>query len=235
MLEVDKKLLVKSSSWTFENIENKFEKHIEKSVPFYHEGHSLINSYSDFFIKDNSLIYDIGCSTGLLVKKLLKHDQKKKIKIIGIDSVSSMVRKAKKENKKDKRASFVVKDIEKYKLKKSSLITAYYTIQFIHPHVRQKITDKIYESLNWGGAFIIFEKVRGNDARFNEYMNQIYYDFKSKKGFTAEEIINKSKSLKGILEPFSSKGNYALLKRSGFKDIMTFFRWNNFEGLLAIK
>jgi tRNA (cmo5U34)-methyltransferase len=235
MGKVDKKIFAKNSSWTFNNIANKFESHVEKSVPFYHEGHELINGFSDFFIKDNSLVYDIGCSTGLLIKKLSKHHSKKKLKIIGIDSVSSMIKKAKKANNKDKRSSFLVKDIEKFKFKKSSLITSYYTIQFIHPHIRQKIVDKIYSSLHWGAAFILFEKVRGSDARFNDYMTQLYYDFKFKNGFSEEEILNKSKSLKGILEPFSTKGNYDLLKRAGFKDIMTIFRWNNFEGIIAIK
>jgi tRNA (cmo5U34)-methyltransferase len=166
MGKVDKKIFAKNSSWTFNNIANKFESHVEKSVPFYHEGHELINGFSDFFIKDNSLVYDIGCSTGLLIKKLSKHHSKKKLKIIGIDSVSSMIKKAKKANNKDKRSSFLVKDIEKFKFKKSSLITSYYTIQFINPHIRQKIVDKIYSSLHWGAAFILFEKVRGSDARF---------------------------------------------------------------------
>ena len=95
--------------------------------------------------------------------------------------------------------------------------------------------DKIFLSLQWGGAFIIFEKVRGSDARFNDYMTQIYNDFKLKNGFSEEEIINKTKSLKGVLEPFSTKGNYDLLKRAGFKDVITIFKWNNFEGILAIK
>ena len=234
MGKVDKHIFAKNSSWTFNNIANKFERHVEKSVPFYHEGHTLINSYSDYFIKDNSLVYDIGCSTGLLINKLLKYHSKKKIKVVGIDSISSMIKKAKKNNK-DKRSSFFVKDIEKFKFKKSSLITSYYTIQFIHPHVRQKIIDKIFLSLQWGGAFIIFEKVRGSDARFNDYMTQLYYDFKFQNGFSEEEIINKTKSLKGVLEPFSTKGNYDLLKRAGFKDVMTIFKWNNFEGILAIK
>ena len=49
-------------------------------------------------------------------------------------------------------------DIIKFKLKKCNLVISYYTIQFIHPSHRQKIFDKIYNSLNWGGAFIIFRK-----------------------------------------------------------------------------
>ena len=32
-----------------------------------------------------------------------------------------------------------------------------------------------------------------------------YAEFKESKGFSADEIANKSKSLKGVLEPFSTK------------------------------
>ena len=49
------------------------------------------------------------------------------------------------------------------------------------------------------------------------------------------DIINKSKSLKGVMEPFSSEGNLQLLKRAGFKDIVTVFKYLNFEGFLSIK
>jgi tRNA (cmo5U34)-methyltransferase len=45
----------------------------------------------------------------------------------------------------------------------------------------------------------------------------------------------KTRSLKGVLEPFSTQGNIQLLKRSGFKDIMTVFKYGCFEGFLAIK
>ena len=79
------------------------------------------------------------------------------------------------------------------------------------------------------------EKVRGPDARFQDILNQVYTEFKLSQGFSEEQIINKSKSLKGILEPFSSKGNLDLLKRAGFKDIVTVFKYGNFEGFLSIK
>ena len=49
------------------------------------------------------------------------------------------------------------------------------------------------------------------------------------------EIINKSRSLKGVLEPFSTEGNLGLLRRAGFQDIMTVFKYVPFEGFLVIK
>jgi tRNA (cmo5U34)-methyltransferase len=49
------------------------------------------------------------------------------------------------------------------------------------------------------------------------------------------EIINKSRSLKGTLEPFSTNGNLDMLRRAGFVDIMTVIKYVPFEGFLAIK
>ena len=112
---------------------------------------------------------------------------------------------------------------------------AYYTIQFIRPKERQRLIDKIYSSLNWGGAFIYFEKVRANDARFQDITTALYTDYKLKSGYSAEEIISKSRSLKGVLEPFSSKANVEMLERAGFVDILSIMKYICFEGFLAIK
>ena len=82
---------------------------------------------------------------------------------------------------------------------------------------------------------LFFEKVRAPDARFQDMTTTMYNDFKLNQGFNEKEILNKTKSLKGVLEPFSSKANIQLLKRAGFKDIMCIFKFINFEGFLAIK
>ena len=126
-------------------------------------------------------------------------------------------------------------DALEMRFKPCDLIVAYYTIQFIHPKVRQTLVDRIYESLNWGGAFIMFEKVRACDARFQDISTSLYTDFKIKQGYTEEEIVSKTRSLKGVLEPFSTQGNLDLLSRAGFVDVITVFKYVPFEGFLAIK
>ena len=108
-------------------------------------------------------------------------------------------------------------------------------MQFVNPEHRQNLINKIYKSLNWGGAFIMFEKSRASDARFQDMYSLIYNEFKLKNGFSPNEIISKSRSLKGILEPFSNFGNVGLIKRSGFVDYITVFQWMNFKGYLCIK
>ena len=64
---------------------------------------------------------------------------------------------------------------------------------------------------------------------------QLYHEFKLRNGFDEKEILSKQRSLKGVLEPFSTQGNLDLLARAGFKDIMTLIKYVCFEGFLAIK
>tara|TARA_B100000427_G_scaffold324022_1_gene328414 strand:- start:93 stop:815 length:723 start_codon:yes stop_codon:yes gene_type:complete len=229
------KIYAKNASWSFDKkVPKTFTKHISKSVPFYQEGHNLICELSDFFLKDNSTCYDLGCSTGTLLNKVKHRHKNKKIKFIGVDSVKKMILQAKKENKKSS-VKYFHKDIKKFDLKKNDLIISYYTMQFIKPKFRQTIINRIYKSLNWGGAFIMFEKIRASDARFQDIYSLIYNDFKLKNGFSPNEIISKSRSLKGILEPFSDFGNTGLIKRAGFVDYINIFQWMNFKGYLCIK
>ena len=226
---------LKTGSWTFGgNLPKKFEEHINKSVPLYLEGHNIINKLSDYFIKDGSNCYDIGCSTGNLLAKLSNHNNKKKVNFYGIEIEKSMYKHAV-SKLKGKNIKLINKNINSIKLKKADLIISYYTVQFIPPSVRQNVLNKLYKSLNWGGAFIMFEKVRGNDARFENILNSLYLEFKSDNKFSNDHLIEKSKSLRGIMEPFSNKGNIGLLKRSGFEDIQTIMQFLCFKGYLCIK
>jgi tRNA (cmo5U34)-methyltransferase len=230
------KIKTSRSNWKFnKSVVKVFDKHVSSSVPLYEKAHDLIIKMSDFFIKENSTIIDLGSSTGTLIKSLdHRHFQKKNVNYLGVDSELEMIKAS---NKKisQKNIKFLNKKIENYKLPKSDMITSIYTIQFIKPSVRQDIFDKIYKSLTWGGAFFLFEKVRGPDARFQDIITGTYNDYKLDVGYNFEEISIKTQSLRGVLEPFSTNGNLDLLKRAGFKDVMIIFKYICFEGFLAIK
>lgn len=114
-------------------------------------------------------------------------------------------------------------------------IVAYYTVQFVAPRRRQQLVDALFRALNWGGALLLFEKVRAPDARFQDIASALYVDFKRENGYSPEEILGKADSLRGALEPFSTNGNLDILRRAGFVDIMTVYKHICFEGFLAIK
>lgn len=233
-MKVDNKIISNKSNWKFDKLVTKnFQDHVSKSVPFYEVSHKLTLNISDFFLKDNSQYYDLGCSTGKLLKELKIRHKKKKIKYIGIDESKYMIAKAKKI--KFKNVKFIKKDLNKINLKKSDLITSLYSIQFLNPKYRQVLFNKIYKSLNWGGGFIMFEKIRGNDARFQDILNFSYFDFKRENGLTSKEIINKELSLRSVMEPYTISANIDFMQRAGFKDIMPICQYLCFVGFLAIK
>ena len=82
---------------------------------------------------------------------------------------------------------------------------------------------------------ILFEYVRGREARFQDLSVALYNEFKLSNRYSPSQIFNKTRSLKGVLEPFSTKGNCELLDRAGFKDYMNIFKYVCFSGFLAIK
>ncbi len=120
-------------------------------------------------------------------------------------------------------------------MKKNDFTISFFTMQFVRQNYRQTMINKIYKNLNWGGAFFFAEKVRSYDARTQDMMNEIYKEWKFSNGFSNEEINYKTKSLKGVLDPFSTKGNIDLLKRAGFSDISSVAKFICFEIFLAIK
>ena len=126
----------------------------------------------------------------------------------------------KREENPELNVDFITADALTIEMEPADLILCYYTVQFINPSARQTLIDKLYQTLNWGGALLLFEKVRGADARFQDILTALYTDYKLRMGYSAEDIVSKSRSLKGVLEPFSTQGNIDMLKRAGFDGLI---------------
>lgn len=236
MAKVGDSISAGNANWSFGGqVAATFDDHVSKSVPLYHQGHDLVVKLSDFFLSTGSLAYDIGCSTGTLLALLAERNREKRVRLVGIEPEQGMVEQARIRAAPFDSIVIEQADLFDVALEKADLVTSYYTIQFVRPRRRQEFFDKVFESLNWGGGFIFFEKVRAPDARFQDMMSLLYTDYKLDVGYDAEEIVAKSRSLKGVLEPFSSQANIDLAKRAGFQDVMTIFKYICFEGFLAIK
>ncbi len=230
------------AGWSFGGDTPKnFDSHVSKSVPLYEEGHQLICDISDYFVKNDSLVYEIGCSTATLTYNVAEHNKHKKgARFVGTDVVAEMINAAESKrllipDAEKLNIQFVNEDVMEMELAPCDMIICYYTMQFIHPSKRQTVMDKFYSALNWGGALLLFEKVRGADARFQDILTGLYTDYKLRMGYSPEDIVGKTRSLKGVLEPFSSRGNIEMLERAGFCDINTVQKYICFEGFLAIK
>lgn len=226
----------KTGKWTFgKNVYKEFNSHIEKSVPSYLKTQKLVSELSTYFLREDSVCYDIGFSTGTLLVKINNQNLGKKINYIGIEPEINML-KSFKRKKEFKKITLINKAVENIKMKKSDYIISHYTLQFIRQNIRIKILKKIYNSLNPGGGFILFEKIYANNSRFEKIFSDMLVDFKSKKNnFSEKEIINKNKAIRGILEPLTTTQNIKNLKKAGFKNNQIIHQDINFLGILSIK
>lgn len=236
-MQVGHNIKAENAGWSFGGeVPNTFVDHIKQSVPLYVEGHAQVVNFSDFFVSSSSTVYELGVSTGELLRKLALHNASKVgARWIGLDVEKAMVETARQHCKDIENLEILHEDARLFPLEKADLIVSYYTMQFVPPRDRQMLFDKIYEALNWGGAFIMFEKVRAPDARFQDMITTLYNDFKLDQGFSTDEIVMKTRSLKGVMEPFSTEANRDMLSRAGFKDHMTIQKYLAFEGFLAVK
>tara|TARA_Y100000741_G_scaffold364955_1_gene358005 strand:+ start:1071 stop:1763 length:693 start_codon:yes stop_codon:yes gene_type:complete len=225
----------KTGKWTFgKNVYKEFNSHIEKSIPSYLKTQKLISELSTYFLREDSICYDIGFSTGTLLVKINNLNLEKKINFIGIEPELNML-KSFKRAKEFKKITLINKVVENIKMKKSDYIISHYTLQFIRQNLRLKILKKIYNSLNPGGGFVLFEKVYANNSRFEKIFSDMLVDFKSKNNFSEKEIINKNKAIRGILEPLTTRQNIINLKKAGFKNNQIIHQDINFIGILSIK
>lgn len=95
--------------------------------------------------------------------------------------------------------------------------------------------NSIYNSLAPNGAFMFVEKILCENSFSDSMFSSLYKDYKANVGFSAEEILEKERSLRGVLVPQTSEDNKKILRNAGFKKIDTFFTWYTFEGIIAIK
>lgn len=215
--------------FSFDTIKD-FDGHINKSIPSFNILLNLIENISYSFIRDNYNVYDLGCSKGSLLLNLSKGN-KTNSGFIGYDISSNLLPKKEYSN-----TLFQKRDItdEDTKFIDPSLILSIFTLQFIDYNKRQPLLNKIYKSLNKGGAFIVAEKVFVKDSYIQDIFTFALYDYK-RNNFTPSEILSKQKDLRKIMFPLKEKENIKLFKKAGFKKIEPFFQSLNFKAWLCIK
>ena len=225
---------LEKGEWNFNgNIPSQFQEHVSDSVPYYETVHDLITELSYWYTTKGSNIYDLGSSTGYLASKLLPLIQKRELKYTGYDLSKDMVDFAR--EKHSNSLSFIEDNILNVDFKNNtSVVYSVLTLQFLTVEERRELLNNIHNSLNEGGAFIIFEKIIAEDSETALIFDEIYQDFKAK-SLEAQHLIEKKQSLRGIMRPIKLEDNLQHLRESGFRTVNTFFQWGNFVGIIAVK
>lgn len=213
-----------STKFSFDTISD-FDDHISKSIPNYNLLNDAVRDLSTFYAKENFSVVDLGCSTGALLESIPFDGQK-----LGIDISGNLI-----PNSHDN-VTYIQKDLRSFKDfgRTPSLVISLFTLQFLPIADRQGILNLVYDELADGGAFIWAEKVHQEQGELERVMNFAYYDFKGR-NFTSEQIMQKEKDLRPIMQTNTSARNHHMAEISGFTSGTMFWKFYNFEAWLFVK
>jgi len=219
-----------------ESVASVFDDMLLRSVPFYEEVMKLSISILHNELDDGDVVVDLGSSTASFLLALENSLENKNIRFIGIDNAKAMIEQAqKKAQAYGSNIEFILDDIFNFYLDNISVVSSFYTLQFIRPLQREKLIKKIYQSLKSGGIFIFSEKLITSHKKLDKQMIDIYYNHKKKQGYSDLEITRKREALENVLVPYTEDENKKMVLDAGFLHVETLFRWNNFALFIAYK
>lgn len=237
--EVFREQYAKPSDFKFSSkVAGVFDDMVNRSVPYYEEMQRMVAELAADHAKENSKIFDLGCSTGTT---MIHMDQTvgDKVKFIGVDDSRDMLDKCRnKLQQAEFRHDFdlVVADLnQEVKIDNASVVVLVLTLQFVRPINRERLVKQIFNGLQNDGALILIEKILAEDSRFNRDFIKYYYDMKRRHHYSELEISQKREALENVLVPYKLSENIALLRDAGFEHCEVFFKWYNFTGIVAKK
>lgn len=229
--------------FTFAHAKEGFDNHISNSIRGYDYLIEDTINLSQYFINDGSIIYDIGCSTGKMLKRMkdINNKYSPDANYIGIE-ISEVFANAMKET-----VDFVLSDpsptgtfkllkadARSYEMMDADLITSIFTLQFMSLSDRTELVQTIYNTLKPGAGFIFAEKFVSRIPKIHQMFTFMYYDYK-RQYFSGDEILDKEKELRHMLKPLEREELINLMKDVGFNNIEPFWQNHSFVGYLAIK
>jgi tRNA (cmo5U34)-methyltransferase len=219
--------------WEFDqNVTDVFDEMLERSIPDYFGMRRATTELAVYFAQPGSYIVDLGCSRGAALKPI-RDELRDSVFYAGVEVSSPMLEAAREEipfaeiTNTDLRHDYPEHD--------ASVVLSILTLQFIPIEYRQRIVLDAYNSLRPGGAFLLVEKVLGQDAVTNKLFIDTYLRRKGANGYSEAEINRKRESLEGVLVPVNSSWNKELLQHAGFQHVESYWRHLNFAAWLGIK
>ncbi len=185
-------------------------------------------------------VCDLGCSTGTTLDLILSSPAcPPTTHGYGVDNAEAMLDQAREKlapHVRARRVTLTTADLDSdLQLPDVNVVLMNWTLQFVRPIHREGLLKRIYSSIRTGGALLMAEKVLVEDSLLNRLYIELYYRYKARQGYTAEEIQRKRESLENVLVPYRVEENIELLKRVGFTTVDTCFRWFNWAAFVAIK
>ena len=223
------------TKFTFATSEEGFDNHIEHSVRGYTNLWNDVLSLSKYFVEDYTEVVDLGCSTGKLLKAMIKQNREHipQARYTGIEIEEDFFKDYEKDLDEYPQLNYFKGDVREYDFQNCSLVTSIFTLQFMKPKDREEVINKVYNGLNKGGAFIFSEKTFSCNPKVQDMMTFMFYDHK-RKNFSDKEILDKEVQLRHMMKPNTKTELFKMCTDVGF-EVHTFWQNFNFIGVIALK
>jgi tRNA (cmo5U34)-methyltransferase len=221
--------------FSFANYAPEFDSHIRNSIPGYMELVRDCVNLSPRYVQPGTTVLDLGCSTAHLLAAVRRINRvgRPDVDYVGIDCEPGF--RPYWDGLRAKNLRCEVADARTRPFSNVCLSYSLFTMQFIRPADKKALLKRIHDGIVEGGALIIAEKTLAETGRLQDALNSAYYDFKLRNGFSPEEILDKERSLRSLMTPWTEAELRTALSQVGFREINLFWSRLFFVGLVALK
>jgi tRNA (cmo5U34)-methyltransferase len=224
-----------TGKFTFATREEGFDNHIDTSIRGYGDLWQDVVDISQYFVENETMVVDIGCSTGKMLKSMIAQNTFAPDAIYEGVEIEQDFWDAYNQDERDyNRLQYYKGDILSYDFYNCSYVTSIFTLQFMSYSDRKRVIRKVYDGLLPGGAFVFAEKTMPENVRIHEIRTFTYYDFK-RKTFTTDDIMDKERQLRHMTKPSTRQELVDICKEAGFTAVDSFWQNHAFTGFIALK
>ena len=214
---------------------------IKRSVPGYPTIVENIGVIASQFAQPHSALYDLGCSLGAVSQALRRHVQTEGCRVIAVDNSGAMVERCGEYlHAQDSMfqellpVEVIEADICQLMFQPTSVVALNFTLQFIPREQRLALLSRIRQALLPGGALILSEKLRFEDAQEQELLTDLHIAFKRANGYSELEIAQKRSAIENVMKSDSLAEHRERLAAAGFSKVIPWFQCLNFASLIAL-
>jgi tRNA (cmo5U34)-methyltransferase len=206
--------------WLFDaSVAKNFDRIAHTSIPNYDQVIAKSISIIEKVDFANPRIIDVGSAIGTTLRRLHEAGFRD---LYGVDNSPAMLEQSFDD------AKLICTDTFPSAHGPFDVVLANWVLHFISP--RQTYLASIFESLAPGGLLILTEKVCSTPL-----CHDLYHDFKRANGLSEEEIVQKQRQLRGVLEQYPLEWYLTTLMRLGFESVEIIDAHFSFVSFMARK
>lgn len=215
--------------WSFDEFGPEFDEHAAAHLPHYRLAHDVVAHAAAFALRPGGTVADYGASTGAAIETLYESLGRRPFDAILYDVDRSMLDCARERlaGREGLSCRFVETDLigllpESLDVDVSLLL---WTLQFLPPSEWHELLLSIRDRAATDGLLLVAAKTRLSDSRWQEQADAATAEWKAVHGVTADEALDKARSLRGTMLVVPLGRLYSELDRSGWCEPAVLFRW----------